>query len=184
MSNPSDVDIDAAFEKRSRLFLRHQAMLRDYVRFLVRGAPEMEDLLQEIGVQVLKSQTAPLAPEEFPAWSRGVARNVVLHHWRSHRRSKEVVTDRMASLLDQAYVEMDAQADVWHERRLALRMCLEGMDERARDLILRRYHDHETSDTAAQRLGRSAVAVRKTLMKVKRGLLTCVQRRLAMEEAV
>jgi RNA polymerase sigma-70 factor (ECF subfamily) len=171
---------DPGLAERSRLFLRHQQMLMEYVRCLLRGAPETDDLFQEVGVLVLSNRQAPLGPT-FPAWCRGVARNLVLHHWRSKRRAKEVPSSRLIDILDLAYNEADAEADAWNARRGALRACLQAIDDRGRDLLLRRYREGETSEAAGARLGRSAVAVRKALMTIKRTLLGCIQRRLAQE---
>ena len=58
---------------------------------------------------------APLAPFDlwyrFPAWCRGVARNLVLHYWRARQRSKEVPSDRYLELVERSQGELNAGGD-------------------------------------------------------------------------
>lgn len=54
-------------EKRSILFLRHQRMVRAFIRSLVPSLADAEDLLQEVGVQVLNQGEEAVDADTFPA---------------------------------------------------------------------------------------------------------------------
>jgi DNA-directed RNA polymerase specialized sigma24 family protein len=93
-------------ERATRLFLKHQQMLQEYIHGLVRHAHDAEDLFQEVGVEIMHKATVPADPEAFGAWSRGVARNMVLHYWRTQRR-RQAASVHMLNLVDQAYEEAE-----------------------------------------------------------------------------
>src|SRR6185503_6070181 len=76
-----------AQEHIARLFLKHQDLLRAYIRGLLRDPHAADDLFQEVGVRVLSHAHSPEDPGEFVPWCRGIARNMLLHHWRSERRN-------------------------------------------------------------------------------------------------
>src|SRR5206468_5650678 len=50
---------------RTRLFLRYQRMLRAFIRTLVPNPPDAEDLLQEVGMVVLKGGDQPMEEAAF-----------------------------------------------------------------------------------------------------------------------
>lgn len=171
-----------SLEERSRLFLQHQRSLRSFVRAMIKDAEDADDLVQEVGVRVLSKDVPGVAAPDFPAWCRGVARNLVLHYWRSRQRRRETTSERYADIVARAYDEADADADAWSERRGALMTCLEQLGPPARELLVSRYVEHLTSDVIAARTNRSAVSVRKALMRIRESLLRCIQIRLGAGE--
>jgi RNA polymerase sigma-70 factor (ECF subfamily) len=169
---------EARMEKRSILFLRHQRMVRAFIRSLVPSLADAEDLLQEVGVQVLNQGEDAMDPQIFPAWCRGVARNVVLHHWRSRYRSRETPREEYIDLVERIYAQTDGDVESWNERHVALMECVQKLDPADRDLLALRYAEDLTSDAIAERQSRSAAAVRKTLERLREGLRRCIERRL------
>jgi RNA polymerase sigma-70 factor (ECF subfamily) len=174
----SDSPLAEVPEARARLFLRYQRMLRAFIRTLVANAQDAEDLLQEVGVIILKSGNQAMDPGEFRRWSRGVARNVMLHYWRSRRRSREVPSDRYVELIDAAYARIESETDLWNARGRALADCLGGLDESSRQLLHQRYVRNLPSEAIGREVGKSAVAVRKTLERVRDALLRCIEARV------
>jgi RNA polymerase sigma-70 factor (ECF subfamily) len=164
-------------EERSRLFLAHQRSLRAFVRTLVTDPHDAEDLLQEVGVRVLSRDRPAVSAQDFRAWCRGVARNLILHYWRSRHRKRETTTERFADLVAQAYAEaedLDAE-EVWAERRRALADCLGKVGPSARELLSQRYFENLTSEAIAARARLSPVGVRRALMRVREALQRCIE---------
>jgi RNA polymerase sigma factor (sigma-70 family) len=146
------------------LFLEHRKQLLAYARHLL--PDRQDDIVQEVGLRILLQPAAPVAQDQFGAWCRSIARNVVLEELRTVRyeRAKVVALDETR------------HRDVWDsELRAAARLTvlrqLEGIDAVARELLLRRYVLEQTSEEIARDMQLSAAAVRMRLMRL-RELLT------------
>ncbi len=167
---------------KSRLFIRHQKMLKSFIRSLVPHKSDAEDILQEVGIRIVAGKADLVDPTAFPAWARGMARNLVLHHRRAWRRRQDLPSTRYMDLVESAFAEADAQDDLWNHRRTALSLCLQGVPSSDRELLTQRYVGSLTADAIANQQGRTAVAVRVALLRLRRALLQCVKRRLGEVE--
>lgn len=157
-------------------------MLLSYIQALVGDANDAEDILQEVGVQVLKKDQEQF-PEEsgkFAAWCRGIARNLVLHHYRARQRNRVLTNQRLLDLLDLAYEEADPKQESLREYSMALGECLRQLPHHSRDIIRMRYFDGLTSPEIAKRLQRTPVAIRKALSRLRDRLEYCIRQRLAV----
>ena len=167
-----------AQEHLVRLFLQHQDLLRDYLRGLVRDPHAAEDLFQELGVKVLSHAQPPEEPAAFLAWSRGVARNLLLHHWRGERRGKTVPGDAMLRAAELAFDEAHAASGPWAERRALLGDCLRHLPQHARGLVERHYGEGRPLAELAAGDGRSEAAVKMHLLRIRQQLRDCIQSKM------
>lgn len=167
-----------AQEHIARLFLTHQDLLRDYLRGMVRDAHAAEDLFQELGVRVLTHAEPPDAPEAFVPWCRGIARNLLLQHWRSARRSKVIACEALVQAVDRAFDEAHDRAAEWAERRLVLGQCLEHLPPQSRALVAGHYVEGRSLADLAGSTGKSEAALKMTLLRIRQSLRTCVQSKL------
>jgi len=169
-----------AKEETVRLFMKHQRMLREFILSLVPDSNDADDILQEVSVVVLAKSDPPQDFQKFPAWCRGVARNVLLHHWRTKRKTL-TPSPRFLEAVEMAYQEGDAREDEMNLRRRALEECLKRLPESSRSLLEMRYVRQVPSQEIARTLGRSATGVRMALVRVRQALGSCIQGRLAGE---
>lgn len=159
------------------LFLQHRQMLEAYVRALVGDPVDAEDVFQDIGMVVLRKNVEDLpVAERFPAWLRGIARNVVYKHYRSRRRRREELWDNFQRVVDQAFDEADSKAHDLEAERVALQSCLERLSGNGRSLLAARYTDAKPIDDLAKQRNKSAAAIRMLLMRLRKKLLLCLQR--------
>ena len=82
-------------DELERLIQMHQAPIYRYLRYLGADAALAEDLVQETFLATMKpSEHQPAAPDDalWPAWLRGIARNLFLMECR-RRRTSHVVAD-------------------------------------------------------------------------------------------
>jgi RNA polymerase sigma-70 factor (ECF subfamily) len=172
---------EPAKDGRARLYVGHQRMLRAYLLALVRNGADADDLLQEVAVQILSAREPETDPARFGAWSRGVARNVVLHHWRSRQRSREAPSEQYLALVERAYAEADSVNEAWSTRHRALATCLERLGPGERELLALRYVEDLSSEVVAARTRRSPSGVRMALLRLRERLLRCVEQRLGEE---
>ena len=164
-----------------RQFLGNEAPLKEYILILVRDPHDADDVFQEVGVRVLGKTDAPSDPQRFAAWCRGIARNLVLHHWRSRRRGRAAYQERFMSAVETAYAEADAGGDDWGDHRIALADCVKKLPELSRKIVEMRYAEGVLSEEIARQLQRTAAAVRMALMRAREGLAECIEARLQMK---
>jgi RNA polymerase sigma-70 factor (ECF subfamily) len=166
-------------ESLTKAFLKHQPMLNEYVRALVRDPHDAEEVLQEVGVTILSRAEPPSAAEKFPAWARGVARNTALHLWRKKRRDRMIPDSRLLDAVDAAYEQADAVPEIWERRRRALRECLSELPKQSWNILKMKYFKGLTCTEIARSLRRNAPAVRMALVRLRHMLAECIERHLA-----
>jgi RNA polymerase sigma factor (sigma-70 family) len=166
----------------SGLFLQQRHMLLSYIHALVRDPDAAEDLFQQVGICILEREELPCPPEAFPAWCRGVARNLILHHWRDQRQRRAIPSGLLIDAVDLAYSEMDSHADFYQLRSAALAECLKRVPARQRQLLALRYTENLTSQEIGQRSRRTAEAVRQEIARLRSQLRECIETRLSLGE--
>jgi RNA polymerase sigma-70 factor (ECF subfamily) len=85
---------ERAFE---RLFLRHRSPMTGLVYRMLGPSPELEDLVQEVFIQVLRSLGSFRDEARFSTWLYRVALNVVLMHRRASGRRPRLVEEEHAA---------------------------------------------------------------------------------------
>jgi RNA polymerase sigma factor (sigma-70 family) len=137
-----------------------------YIRRRVRDQDLAAELFQEVSILLLGPLSEPPIGQAFDAWCRGIARNVVAHHFRKQRRQ--------ASLLNRAEPEghtLLAQAPHDPEHSFATRELLTHLfadiDERSRRLMVERYLIGRSADEIAVQAEQSPSSVRMKLMRVR-----------------
>jgi RNA polymerase sigma-70 factor, ECF subfamily len=87
----------------------------------------------------------------------------------------ETFLDRM----DLAFAEVDDDADDWAKRQQALDECVAALPERSRQMLTLRYQSRVSMEEVARAMGQTFEGVTKTLYRVRRALLECVERKLS-----
>jgi len=157
-------------------------MLMSFTFGLIRDWHDSEDIVQEVSLVAASRESVPMDDEGFSRWSRRVAKNKILHYWRSQRRSRELtVEEEFLELADQAYEEGAEPSELAVARRRALKTCLETLNAQTRTALVRRYCRGEDSETIGRQMKRSAAAVRMMLMRARDALRECIERHIAEE---
>ncbi len=162
-----------------RLYVEHEPALRGYVRSLMPTLQDAQDVMQEVAAALWKRFHTLSAHEDFRRWAFGVARLESLEFLRKCRRDRHVFGDDFFNLL--AAEAEDAADDLAAERR-ALDTCLQKLPGEQRTLVEKAYAPGVRMDELAARLGRSAMAVYKSLHRIRGALIECTQKELAKEE--
>ena len=82
----------------SQLFDRHYARLARFFRNKVQD--ELYDLIQQTMLACLEQGAAPREDERFAAFLLGVARNVLLHHYRTRARKLDKIDFGVSAVAD------------------------------------------------------------------------------------
>jgi RNA polymerase sigma-70 factor (ECF subfamily) len=166
MADPEPITT-ALLESQRRLFA--------YILAFVGTRSDADDVLQETNAVLLRKHQDFQIGTDFWLWASKVAYFEVLT-WRKRRRR-----DQAAPLFDDATCAVMAD-EAFHAfadldaRLVALRTCLEALAPSHRDLIRYRYTEDLTADAISTKVGRTPLAVRQVLFRLRAALAACVAR--------
>lgn len=115
----------------------------------------------------------------FRGWLKAIAFNKVRAEIERHLRDqrnrlayseRRELEDALAQTPSADAIELEALQD-----------CLRLVPDRLRALIQLRYHDDQSSEEIASRVGRSLAWVRTTLCRIRRQLRDCIERKLKVQ---
>jgi len=150
-----------------------------FVYSLTGDADLTEDVVQETALALFRNFESYDRSRPFVAWCLGVARNKVVDRWRVLGRRKTVLQDpEVLEALAGTAVDM---VDDFEEQRLALRLCLDGVEGRQWELLKLRYHESLSPGEIAEHMELKPGHVRVLLNRVRNALRDCIQRRLSRE---
>jgi len=167
---------DPTHERFTRLWTQAQPSVAGYVAAVVADPHAADDVLQEVALTLLRKFAEYDPTRPFIAFAMGVAKTAILSERRDRARAASRLRPATVESLEQAWQEVLPEADA---RRGALDECLRDIAGRGRELVALRYQEALEPQDIAQRLGMSAVAVRVALSRLRAGLQTCIERRLA-----
>ncbi len=160
-------------EQVQMLFVRHEGVIRAFVRALQPSLADADDVLQETFLTVSRKASSFEPGTNFVAWACGIARLKVLESFRRQKRANVLSEAALIALADDA-----PAAEVTGLREEALSRCVEKLAPRSRDLLWRRYSGRQDSDKMADGLGMTSTAVRVALSKARAFLRDCVSTEL------
>ena len=158
-----------------RLYSADASALHAHVWCLCPNEDEAGELFQELSYRLWTHFEQYDRSREFLPWARGVARNLVLEHYRRKKRSRsmsEHTLDQIAALSE----DLDDEAT---ERRNALRLCIQKLAQNDRDLLHLRYENQVKPKDIATKSGRHIRQVYRWLARIHADLLTCIRRVVA-----
>src|SRR5262245_41512138 len=136
-------------------FLADRHLLMSFIYGLVRDPGVAEDLFQEVWVRLAEAAERGVEIADLPKWSRGGAKNLILHYWREKRGSELILESRILDLVDMAFSEGDAVSEAWTARRSALIKCVESLPDHSKGLLRMKYDAGLSLVDMASRLQRS-----------------------------
>lgn len=159
-----------------RLWVRHQNDLLRTIAPLVGSMDDAQDVLQETALALWKKRDAYEQSQPFLPWARQFAKYEVLMY---HRR-RQRYTFLSEPLIEALAERQNASETISESRRRMLMGCVDALRHSDRLLLRRRYDDPNTTiQEVAQSTGQTANALYKTLQRIRRQLLLCINRRLA-----
>lgn len=175
------VDLPMNGAERTETFIRcltdHQSRLFAYLVALLGDVHEARNVLQETNLVLWRKSADFTEGTDFSAWSRRIAHFQVLAYLRDKKRDRHLFD---AELLSQIAERPDPNEND-EARRVALRHCLADLPDGVRVLISQRYTLGYSIGSLAQHCGKSEGALKVALSRIRKRLLDCVEKRLAMD---
>jgi RNA polymerase sigma-70 factor (ECF subfamily) len=164
------------------LVAEHQAVLRTFVRMLGVHPMWVDDVAQEVFLTAFRRfDDFDETRGEFLAWLRGIARKVVANERRREGRRSRLLQRELADLLADEVDDTPHETMSLKEVHDALRLCLDDLPTRSRELVRLRYEEDHDAATMGEAMGRDGNAVRQALFRVRELLRRCVGNRLGTE---
>lgn len=167
-------------------YLAERHRLIAFILAGVRDPHTAEDIFQEVWLRLAKEAQSGTLIRDEASWCRAAARNLLLHHWRQEQRTKVEANSDLLEVLDSleaALVDDPLPNDACLARQQALTECLVRLPERARRLLSLKYEAGLPLGDIAREIGLSLPATTKTLYRLRRALMECVQSRIKLSEA-
>jgi RNA polymerase sigma-70 factor (ECF subfamily) len=154
---------------------RHQSSVRAFLVYLGAPAGLLDDLVQDVFLSVLSSRFEDRGAASTAAYLRLVARHLFLKAMEKERR-RMPMKDLVAA--EEAWVEY-VRDDEGETYRSALRACLDRINGQAQEVLRLRYEASLAQAEIGLRLGLAESGVHSILVRTKKRLRACIERRLA-----
>ncbi|MDC0935992.1 sigma-70 family RNA polymerase sigma factor [Pirellulales bacterium] len=152
----------------------HERLLR-YVFVLLPDWDSAQEVVQNAHVVVWKKadefQTG--GEEEFFRWAKQIAYFEVKKLVEKQRRRPLLFDGPLTALI---HDEVDAMSSDLELQREALATCIDKLPPRDQELVRLKYWKMSTVASLSEQLGRSADALYKSLQRIRRQLLGCIER--------
>lgn len=171
------VTSDKRHEEFLNQFLASQRVLRAYVQAATRDVHETDDLLQQVGHELWERFDEYDPSRPFGAWAMGYARIQVLR-WRQQRARSSKVKPLSQAAIEAVAAAAEGFAAEPDDRPALLAACLQRLEAKVRKLLELRYMTGLPIKEIADQLGRQVAAVEMALVRARRALRECVERKL------
>lgn len=162
-----------------RLLVRHERSLRSYLSLLMVSDSDADDLIQETSLLAweklgeFRHQNEDPS-DEFRAWLYSIAKFKVLNLRRKLARQRRVTLSDQ--VIDELSAVVQTHAQHLDQRYEALTCCLGKLRKDQRELITLRYGSQHSVSEIADLRHRTSDAVYKSIQRIRRQLLDCVNR--------
>jgi RNA polymerase sigma-70 factor (ECF subfamily) len=161
-----------------RLFMRHEAELRAFVRACLPRAGDVDEVMQEVSLVAWRKFSTLVEAAQFPRWACVIARYEILKFRRAHARDRLVLDE---DILEKLALEGAEEMPVRHRQLNALEGCIEKLPGERRRLALEAYAPETSMRELAAQAGRTEGSLYQLLARIRQELLRCVELTLARE---
>jgi RNA polymerase sigma-70 factor, ECF subfamily len=169
---PSDATEVQRGERFMALYSGHQRRLYLYAMTLLPASVDADDVLQEANLVLWRKFEQYEPNTNFFAWACQIIRYEVLKYREKRARAARLLDPDVFEQLAEAAISQVEHLDEFHRR--ALVDCMERLSAGDRDLMRQRYSEAMEVQRIAASMNRSPNAVSKSLGRIRRLLLDCI----------
>ena len=173
----SDRDPSEQFVQR---LTESQNKIYGYIYSLVGDHSRAADVVQETNLVLWRKLHEFDTSKPFLPWAFAIARFQVLAHLRDRKRDRFLLDPDLAEMISE---EAEQQAGQLDAIRDALRLCMQTLPPPNRKLIEQRYFQAMSMAEVAATADRTVGALKVAMLRIRRQLAVCVERRMAKDKA-
>lgn len=174
-ASPSKQDRTAEFVA---LYSENYQRLQYFLLALLPTSNDASDVLQETSLVLWDKFETFQTGTNFFAWACKIARLQSLKHFERNKHRARPFDDETLERLAEDAAEYAAQTE---PRIEVLESCLKDLPESDRTLIRRRYETDASVNKIAEEIGVTANRLSKSLGRIRRALMACLERKLALD---
>lgn len=160
-----------------QMLTKAQLGLMRYITALVGDPHAANNILQETNLLLWRKADEFEKGTNFDAWATKVAYWQVKAYLRDSNRDRHVFSDELIAQLAEC-----PESETDFDRTIqTLRSCLEMLRSVDRELVALRYGRGFSVSQLSTELGKTPAAVKGALLRTRRALRTCIERRLKRE---
>ncbi len=172
-------DLDSSMSERARVeaaFDRHSSATYRFVVVRVGGDRHLaDDLMQQLWLQCIGSQTVTIPDDRLEFWFRGIAKNLLRSHWRTTRNRPThlpIAEPALASELAEKLSSEELPAAALERREVCdqLSLALTALPTVEQELMVGYYFRDRTHAELAELLGISTRSVEGRLYRARQAL--------------
>lgn len=156
---------------------RHQSAIYAYILTIMPDRFAAQDVLQETVLLMWKKLDEFEKGTNFAAWAYRVAYWQTKAYLKKMKRASLTAFD--PEIMDLLSVSAEQSLDGFDERHNALRVCIERLPIGDAAILQAHYQRNEPAAVIAGRLGRTRDAIKQVMMRIRKQLRRCIERRLA-----
>jgi RNA polymerase sigma-70 factor, ECF subfamily len=161
------------------LLAAHGGSLYRFIYTLMPDPDQAQDVYQECVMTLWEKFDEYRADEPFLPWAYRFAQFKVLAQRKKDRRRPAQLADEVLGILAEVQIEEDER---FQAQLRALPTCLDRLTQNERRLLQWRYEGGTSLTSIAEETDRHAKTLYRTLHRVRKKLLHCIQRRIQTEE--
>ena len=148
---------------------------------LVQNLADAEDLYQQTALLLWEKFDQYQRGTDFGAWAVTIAHYQALNFLRRQSRRKTLFSD--AALARLAAVQLEIKSSEFSARTEALSSCLEALPAKSKRVLRLRYQGDQSLQEIADKERRSVGAVYTAISRIRKALMSCIERRVAQKES-
>ena len=158
----------------------NQNRIYGYIFSLLGDHARAADVLQETNLVLWRKLEEFEVARPFLPWAFAIARFQVMAQLRDQKRDRLLLDDQLAEKLCEEVATQSEQLEAIQE---ALRPCLALLTATNRSLVNRKYFKSKSISEIAEEAGRTVGSIKVALVRIRRQLAECVEKRLNSEVA-
>ena len=160
-------------------FRKAETDLRAFIGSVIRDSHAREDIFQEVSRTLWQKFDDYDLSRSFGAWARGIASRKILEARRRSARFPLLFPPETVEAIAEAFDQSDESAAA---REAALKLCLDALPLRSRQILTSRYDQRLPCEQIARATGSNLKAIHQTLSRLRRALHRCITQRLENED--
>lgn len=164
------------YELFMKHLLQHEPRVRGFLRGLLPTWHDVDEVVQESSLVAWRKFAEFEEGTSFGGWFLTIARYEAMSYRRRLARSPLVFSDDLCNLLAE-----EAETEPHYVRRDRLEDCLQAMDLRNRELLMKIYSSGVSMRELAKQSGRSEQAFYKVVQRLRSRLYRCISQAMAKE---
>ena len=165
------------------LVREHSDMLTTYLHAVIWDSSAADDLFQDTMLVAWRKLDDFDRSRPFGPWLRGIAGRLVMAHYRKSKRAMMVCNEAVLIRLDDLVSEIgERPGDTWDEKIDELRVCIEALPAKHREVIDLHYKESNSTKEMASLLDVSLEAVKKRLQRARGQVRSCLETKGVLPE--